>query len=689
MSRKRSRRRQQDATNVFDSFLFKFSSKAFLGLIIVVAFLTLAQCTVKKPEAPSWNTNLIVPLVNRTYPMEEIVQKIDQEGLQMDSEGNVTYALSEDLDTVGLEPGDLSTTDLGYAVSETLGIIRLDAPTGDVATHQFAGISQLTLLMSGDEATVPATNFSVGENMAINAVFSSATVAEGQALVEIVNNLGLDLDTIIVSVVDNYFGLIASDTLPDTLYNGSTDTAILLLDGRTISNSWRVDAYCHTPGGYVTGISTRYIETGLDFGDSITVSAAVAEIPPLVRNFSEQVALDESDRVDTAVLASGQLSLILSNNTSLDADLTLSLPDFILSGAPITVNQTVAANQTENVAIDLADCLIVPSDNTVPQLLDISVVADIPGSGSNRVPIDQADSIAVQADLTSLTFRSVTGVFDSISASFDGVQEQIDVPTGFDSVQIQVAVLNLEVENRIDLPGYLDARLTGNHGNYIELSGAIEPAGDSFSTTTFTLVDSANFLAPIPSEITASGQVTFGDGVYQGKLEDNDYIFAHIDVTAPLHVVIPQCRVETDITGEEIDQEDIDKITDHVLEAKFVYNIINHLPAGAAVTFYMGPDSANLFSNYQLRVPKDDTDTIFVVAAPVDALGLVSDTASTGYREITLDSLDMQILKNETLYIGQELLLESSGGIPVKFIQSDYFKVIGRIEVEYRFDGDL
>ena len=54
-----------------------------------------------------------------------------------------------------------------------------------------------------------------------------------------------------------------------------------------------------------------------------------------------------------------------------------------------------------------------------------------------------------------------------------------------------------------------------------------------------------------------------------------------------------------------------------------------------------------------------------------------------------MDSVDIQVLKNNPLYIGTELILEDSGGQPVRLTNSDYLTVQARIEVEYRFDGEF
>ncbi|MHC4529517.1 MAG: hypothetical protein ACYS29_16705, partial [Planctomycetota bacterium] len=65
------------------------------------------------------------------------------------------------------------------------------------------------------------------------------------------------------------------------------------------------------------------------------------------------------------------------------------------------------------------------------------------------------------------------------------------------------------------------------------------------------------------------------------------------------------------------------------------------------------------------------------------------DVSSTGYQAVILDSLDLQVLKNDTLFIGTELSLEDSNGQPVKLTNNDFITVTSRIEVEYIFDGDF
>ena len=44
------------------------------GFVVIFLFLTLVQCTIRKPEAPSWDTKLVVPLVHKTYSMTELIE---------------------------------------------------------------------------------------------------------------------------------------------------------------------------------------------------------------------------------------------------------------------------------------------------------------------------------------------------------------------------------------------------------------------------------------------------------------------------------------------------------------------------------------------------------------------------------------------------------------------------------------
>ncbi len=686
MTRKRNVKRTEMETPWTDRFMFKFGSKMLLGITIVAVFLTIAQCTIEKPESPEWTTRLTVPIVNRTYDMEELVNKIDQEGVGIDQQGNITFSISEDLDTVRLDADVLATDDLTYGVTEVLGVVSIDPPTIDPVSVSLSAITGLATGLPDDPVAVSALSFEVENDMPAITNFSQATIASGNVLVVVENNLGIALDTAIVELYDvGNAATLVTDTFPGGIAAGTTDSLTLSLASKSLSNSLGVNAQCHFSDGTIDSVSSRYISTELVFPSGLTVSSATAEIPALNLAFAQQIELGETERIDTASLSTGQLALTISNATNLSANLSVSIPDLVTQGSSLSIDTTVPPQGQVQIVRDLAGSQLAPGGSSLPQLIDINVTVDIPGSGGQQVAVNQADSFCVQAELTSLTFGSVTGVFSSTEATFDAESFEIDIPTGFDSLELVSAVLTLDIENGTGLPGYLDIQLIGDNGKSLALTGDIEAGSSSQPvTTTINNSDIADFISPLPSHVEAGGTVTFGDGVTQATVTVDDFVFTRVGIVAPLEMIIHESLIETDIEREEIDQEDIDMVTDHVIEAGFVYNIVNNLPLGASIEIFLGADSATLYTNPGLTIGPLSID-----AAPVSGAGLVIDTASTGYQEIMLSNADIQILKNETLYIGQELILQGTDGQSVRLIQSDYITVTGRFEVEYRFDGEF
>ena len=128
MSRETRRRPGSSADRPLDSGLFKFGTKVGLSLIIMILALTLMQCTVKKPESPTWDTQLTVPLINRTYAMSEIIDKMDQDGIAMDVDSAITFSVGEEIDTVTLDADNLATDDMIYRAIQQLGLIDIPAP---------------------------------------------------------------------------------------------------------------------------------------------------------------------------------------------------------------------------------------------------------------------------------------------------------------------------------------------------------------------------------------------------------------------------------------------------------------------------------------------------------------------------------------------------------------------------------
>ncbi|MEW6049757.1 MAG: hypothetical protein AB1644_01670 [Candidatus Zixiibacteriota bacterium] len=681
MARRRTSRRPAEPTNFWDSLFFRFGSKLLFAVAVIVVVLTLAQCTIKKPEAPTWETQLTVPLINRTYPMAELIRRADQDGIEMIGD-TIQYSITYGLDTFRLDQSNLTTPDLTYNFSKQVGVIELTPPSSTPVTVAASSIPGLSAFIPG---SVPPVSFTVTNAVPAIASFTSVSVSNGQVYGIVTNTLGIDLDTVRVIVIDVIAGApIDTAWIIGGLPDGTSDSALIDLNGKTIFNQFQVDLACHTPGGTVLSSSGKEIVTAMRFASPFTANSAVAQVPSLSRTDSQQVTLNELDPISDAVISGGSLNVTISNNTALSADVQISMPQLLLSGVPLAITSPVMANATTPISINLTGYRLQPMGAGVPQA--VAVIADLasPGSGVQTVSIDQSNSFSVDAMLSNLVFNSVTGVFANTAATFTPVVENIDVPLGFEGIHLSHVVLSLEITNGVNLPGQLDVTLDGNNGRTLQLQDAVAAATLSTAATTF-IVDTgaAAFLDPIPSQITISGQAAFGDGITPGTIRSGDFVTGTVSLTAPLEMILDRTPVETDIERQEVKQDDIDKITDHVLEASFIYNVVSRLPIGATLNIYLGADSATLYTNPQLLI-----DSIQVPAAPTVG-GIASDTISTGDQNVVLDSADIQILKNPILFVGQELVLEGSGGQVIRLTPSDAITLTGRIEVNYRFDGEF
>jgi hypothetical protein len=680
MSRKRNRRSTGESEGA-GSILVRYGSMLLLAVVVILVVLTLGSCTIKKPSAPEWDTQFTVPMVSRTYDMPELIRKMNQTGIGFDLDSNVVFSITKQLDTVFLNADNLTTDSLSYSLSKQLGPVTITPPA---ITPVSTNLTTIAGMPGVYPATLPAMGFTVPGTLPVLSTFSSAIVDTGKIYVVVTNNLGVNLDVVGITVTDLINGTtVGTSVLTHPLLWTTKDSVLLDLSGKTISNSLVVTVVCHTPGGTINTASGKTFDIAPYFAGNLVVSAATAEVPATSRSITSSLDLNETDVITDATVTGGDLRMVIANNSGITATMHVTIPDLLSGGNPFVINQQVAAHDSSVIARSLTGYHMHPADVTVPQSLPVNVQVDIPSSSPNKVSIAASQSFTASVTISALSFGSVTGVFSGSTATFDSIVRDIDIPKGLDSAQILNAVLTLQIENGVGLPGSLDLHLTGNNGKNLNIDGTISPRLLATAATTELVEPNiGTFLSPLPSQVTFSGSASFGNGT-SGTIRTGDFIAGSVRIDAPLELILAQTTLQTDVTQDSISQDNIERITDHVKEARFVYNLINHLPIGATVNIVVSSDSTTLYTNPELRF-----DSISVNAAPTSG-GIVTDTLSTGFQTISLDSAQIQILKHPVLYIGNELILHGSNGQAIRLTKNDFVTVQARIEVEYHFDGNL
>ncbi len=669
-------RRRQKHSALAESFFVKYGFKFILGIVVILVFLTVVQCDIKKPEAPTWTTNLTVPMMSRTYGMPEIIDKIDQPGLGFDEDSNIIFSYSSDIDTFNIDAEELRIDDLSMSFSENIGSVDIDLAS---PPDQSFNLTDLIDVYGG---IIPGVGIDIYYDLPSFTEFDWATVATGGFYIVLVNDLGVDLSLVQVDVIDKYYVRTITSppkTFPNVIPDGGRDSIYVEVTGQTISCQLGIDMHCETPGGTVLTTTDKKMTSSVKL-NTLTVTSARAKIPRLTKDLSTRVSIVNDNSITTARLTSGTATLSILNGTALNIDLDVFLPDFTQGGVPLTRHVAAGGNQNQQVVIDLDGYTFAPLDQGFPQNVACSACVVIDSTAPGKATITEGDNIQVNIGVSGVDFSSIEGVLHAAQAQFDSVDLNVDLPRGFDEIQLVNAEMILRIENAFGLDGDVSITVTGDNGQSLVIDATLQAGSVADpSMTIITRNDLADFLNPVPDVISVSGSADFSGA---GQLTRDDYVFASVDIESPMEMVIDSATFEGDLTSEEIDQNDIDLITDHVVEARIVSNIENHLPLGASVDIYLGGDSATVLDNPQLIIP------LSVDAGTTDAGGNVTDAVSSG-NIVTLDSTDIKILKNPTLYTAQIITLQSTDGQTVKINLDDYIHVSAIIEVEYKFDGEF
>ncbi len=673
------KKKKRDRTSLTKRMLY-FASHLVCAAAVILVFLTLVQCTIKKPEAPTWDTTLTIPLANKTWQMSELIEKLDQENLLIDSLGNPIFLYETVLDTVTID-ASFVIPDVTQAVAESLGIINL----GPLPSTNFV-LSLTDRFPSLPPGTFPDTSFGIIQTFPPMGDFSTATISSGSAIITMNNDFGLTLDTIIVIIRDDVYNRqVATYNIPGGLTDGSSSVDTVDLSGQTISNQLSTQIHCHALQQTLFSASGKSMATSFGIPGGLSVSSATAVIPEISKSFSEVVDISSIHQLQTATLISGDLVLNIVNSTNLASTITITLPDIKNGSIPLVINQPVNPTSSAQYVYSLTGYSLEPSDQVMPQSLNIDVTAAIDSTGPLMATVNAGDNISVTASIRNIELGTVQGIIGATTASFDSIQQTIDVPTGFGEMQLPSAVLALEVENAVNIPGSFNVTITGDQGQNKVISGIISP-GTQGAPVTSLIIDSnlTSFMDPIPETITISGSATFGDGVTFGSIAPNDFVVTAITLSSPLELIIDSTTFDGEWVSTTIDQKDITRITDNLNLATIFMTVVNHLPLEVNAQIVLGGDSATLYSNPQVTL-----GPIVVESGLLNPDGTVSE-AVVSQSLLQLDSLEVRVLENDTLWIGEVITLTTAtGGTAVRLSANDSLSINAYIETDFSVSETL
>ena len=417
---------------------------------------------------------------------------------------------------------------------------------------------------------------------------------------------------------------------------------------------------------YIADVQTVYEVGTYSLLDSIEIDISVTDLGfSTVRGFfsqdamsdSNSIFLDDSTIINSALLESGKLTLLIDNNIGIEADVFFQINEFYKNA--VSLDTTFGINSgTSEVQIDLSGfSLILPTGIDTQKVNYISNISLPP---DQEMTLSLSDSISITVKLTDLSFQSVTGQINPITVEIEPVEQVIDaLPEELDGFNFNDVEMFLDFNSSIDLPVYLDLRITAY--NDTRGDSVIRIVNQNIHANPNIQISNASDLINIrPDRILARGTAQVGDLDSIGTVSSNDSLSGIMSIRAPLMFIIDPGALISPKPSEFIEEGDSLEIPDGLIDAALIMRINNQWGFGASLSVHMAPDS--------LSIENGEVDTLlsnFTFAPNIS----ITDT-------IFLDQVALNLLKSSPSWIQPQIRIISTDDNPVKFLSTDTLKII-------------
>jgi len=417
---------------------------------------------------------------------------------------------------------------------------------------------------------------------------------------------------------------------------------------------------------YIADVQTIYEVGTYSLLDSIEIDISVTDLGfSTVRGFfsqdamsdSNSIFLDDSTIINSALLESGKLTLLIDNNIGIEADVFFQINEFYKNA--VSLDTTFGINSgTSEVQIDLSGfSLILPTGIDTQKVNYISNISLPP---DQEMTLSLSDSISITVKLTDLSFQSVTGQINPITVEIEPVEQVIDaLPEELDGFNFNDVEMFLDFNSSIDLPVYLDLRITAY--NDTRGDSVIRIVNQNIHANPNIQISNASDLINIrPDRILARGTAQVGDLDSIGTVSSNDSLSGIMSIRAPLMFIIDPGALISPKPSEFIEEGDSLGIPDGLIDAALIMRINNQWGFGASLSVHMAPDS--------LSIENGEVDTLlsnFTFAPNIS----ITDT-------IFLDQVALNFLKSSPSWIQPQIRIISTDDNPVKFLSTDTLKII-------------
>ena len=668
----------------------------YLAGALLAGGLALTGCDINKPELPSFDSRLTLPLGTELLTVADAVE--DDSTLVTAADGGVSFIATGAPDTVGLGV-DLDMDLPAQNIHETVGVFDVSAPDPVTVTESLVDAWPDAAAAAGTSTPVPPFDFDVDAGGMDLGGIGSVTLDSGLMTLTVSSTWPVGIsgsgsgDPLLLTIRDDATGLDLLTVPVGPVPADGTVTTTADLSGLQLPGSIRVTFSGHGDGSAdpvpVTGDESLRIDLAFT---GLTASSATAAVPGQTFSLEFTTDLDGAGEITAAEVASGDIVLALHNELPVAMDLQLEWREVTTpGGAPLVATATLPAGGNADLNVPFAGCRIT-SDGQPLSVMTVAVTATTPGSAGAPVTLSSTQGLTADLAPGVLSFAWISACLDTQQWDLEPVAETIDYPEDSEGFAFTRASLVIDLDNTADMGAALDLVVTGipRQGDPVtmEVHDFVDPAGPGDGKTTLVLdetnSDIVSFLNSRPVRIVLGGTIGLVEGANCGTVRADDSLAVGWRLEVPLAVTLDGVAIDGDPVALDLDPDLGNTITDHAGAATLQATVKSMMPAGIQLWVLAADNAADLPDKPGLTI-----GPLTVAPAEVDPATGEAVQAVTSHPTVSLTAEESRYFGRPGLQtMFRAVLPDSTGGI-IRIMSTDYLEVTGVVSMDLRIDEEL
>lgn len=653
-------------------------------LIFMLTVSNWLLCSFEKPSAPTFETKINVPLISKTYDMQELVD--DEDYLAVRNSGDLFFHIERTIERFYVDD-NLKIGSMTRNFSAEIGSFTIDSPgrqNSEMKLHEIA--PELASAHGQSIEVLPFDLTPVQKNVDPFDNFQEAQIDSGFAIIRVENNLNIYIGAPVnITISQTGSGkelftiIFEKEIAPHTQAEKWVD-----LSGKLLPASLSVGISGKSAGSHGTQVlidAQSAVNLVVELTDC-KVSRAVAKIPEQRVQRAENIEFGDSLQIQSAKIESGHFVLDVSGNLPIDALLIYSLTDFLdASGKALKDSFWVYSRTNYKKNVELSGCWLHPEafDNHEKKFR-FEWVFKTRDTGDQLVTLSKNDYLNTNIAISEIRFEQITGILTDLEVEIEPYHHEIDIPKDLDSLLLEDAQMELRIQSSINFPASSELIIEGRNktGQMVPLyvEEAIQPAPNPGElTNTEIVLNKSNsqivpFMNLLPNEIEIQGNVRLGSATWIGTIYKTDYIEGSLAITTPLALALPSQHIELEPDELELDEDIREQIESRLLEGVLTGTAENRIPIAASLAILFAQDSAKVFTKPELSI-----GPIRIDAAQINSGSGYATQPTESPILVALDENQLKLFEKPLVYVGLMFELPGTDGQIVKLHITDYIGI--------------